>query len=63
MDDYHQRLYWEGRKGVAVWNVNQAFGGESFWSRPPTGKEFILQSVIAINHGAMGGYSVHSPRR
>ncbi len=54
MDDYRQRLYWEGRKGVAVWTVNQAFGGESFWSRPPTGKEFILQSVIAINHGALG---------
>jgi len=54
MDDYRQRLYWEGRKGVAVWNVNQAFGRESFWSRPPTGKEFILQSIIAINHGAMG---------
>ncbi|KAJ6590961.1 hypothetical protein DFH09DRAFT_1419580 [Mycena vulgaris] len=38
----------------AVWAVPQAFGGEEFWARPPTGREFAIQVILSINHGARG---------
>ncbi|KAJ7507174.1 hypothetical protein B0H11DRAFT_2153613 [Mycena galericulata] len=37
-----------------VWAVPQAFGGEEFWTRPPTGREFAVQVVLSLNHGARG---------
>jgi len=45
----------DGRsRGNAVWSVPQAFGVESYWPRRPTPNEFILQTVIALNHGSTG---------
>ena len=45
-------LGWERTK--AIWTVSQAFGGSSYWSRIPTGKEWVVQSLLAVTHGALG---------
>ena len=56
--DRLEALGWERTK--AVWTVPQAFGGSSFWSRMPTGKEWTIQSLLAVVHGALGlFYLVH----
>jgi len=55
MDEFKDRIFingWELEK--AVWTVPQAFGNNTFWSRNPTGAEFVLQSIVGINHGALG---------
>ncbi|KAJ7130283.1 hypothetical protein C8R44DRAFT_775264 [Mycena epipterygia] len=55
LDDFALRLDvlgWTHER--AVWAVPQAFGGEEFWARPPTGREFAIQVVLSINHGARG---------
>ncbi|KAF7974500.1 hypothetical protein HWV62_12064 [Athelia sp. TMB] len=31
-----------------------AFGGAEYWTRAPTGAEWAVQTVLAINHGATG---------
>ncbi|KAG7443200.1 uncharacterized protein BT62DRAFT_1034528 [Guyanagaster necrorhizus] len=54
-DEFRERIFingWELSK--VVWAVPQAFGNESYWKRFPTGKEFIVQSIVGINHGALG---------
>ncbi|KAI9459376.1 hypothetical protein HD554DRAFT_1621665 [Boletus coccyginus] len=44
---------WERTK--AVWTVPQAFGGGAqYWVRAPTGGEWVVQSIIGINQGALG---------
>ncbi|KAH7924185.1 hypothetical protein BV22DRAFT_1130026 [Leucogyrophana mollusca] len=43
---------WERTK--AVWTVPQAFGGEEYWLRAPTGPEWVVQSIMGINQGALG---------
>ncbi|KAH7907259.1 hypothetical protein BJ138DRAFT_964745, partial [Hygrophoropsis aurantiaca] len=43
---------WERTK--AVWTVPQAFGGEEYWLRAPTGEEWVVQSIMGINQGALG---------
>ncbi|KAN0079814.1 hypothetical protein V8E55_009380 [Tylopilus felleus] len=44
---------WERTK--AVWTVPQAFGGDGeYWLRAPTGEEWVVQSIIGINQGALG---------
>ncbi|CAL1698528.1 unnamed protein product [Somion occarium] len=55
MDEFAERLWilgWDQTK--AVWTVPQAFGGSSYWKRVPTGKEWVVQSVLGINHGGLG---------
>ncbi|KAK0200717.1 hypothetical protein DFS33DRAFT_1375618 [Desarmillaria ectypa] len=54
-DEFRERIFvngWELSK--VVWAVPQAFGNDSYWKRIPTGKEFIVQSIVGINHGALG---------
>jgi len=43
---------WERTK--AVWTVPQAFGGSEYWLRTPTGQEWVVQSIMGINQGALG---------
>ncbi|KZV91286.1 hypothetical protein EXIGLDRAFT_710568 [Exidia glandulosa HHB12029] len=58
MDEFNDRLRWTGRgMSTAVWTVPQAFGGESYWSRAPTGAEYLLENVLSINHGAKGSFA------
>lgn len=45
-------LGWERTK--TIWTVSQAFGGSSYWNRIPTGKEWVVQSLLAVTHGALG---------
>ncbi|KAG6836204.1 hypothetical protein H0H93_010316 [Arthromyces matolae] len=62
MDEFRERLSingWERTK--AVWTVPQAFGNETYWKRYPTGKEFVVESIIGINHGALGVVSWDDP--
>ena len=56
--DRLRALGWERMK--AIWTVSQAFGGSSYWSRIPTGREWMVQSLLAVTHGALGlCHSVH----
>jgi len=50
--DRLRALGWERTK--TVWTVPQAFGGSSYWSRMPTGREWVVQSLLAVTHGALG---------
>ncbi|KAH9834490.1 uncharacterized protein C8Q71DRAFT_769168 [Rhodofomes roseus] len=62
MDTFAYRLWatgWDTTK--SVWTVPQGFGGGEYWPRPPTGPEFVVQSVLAINHGGMGVVSWDAP--
>ncbi|KIJ20630.1 hypothetical protein PAXINDRAFT_6424 [Paxillus involutus ATCC 200175] len=45
---------WERTK--AVWTVPQAFGGDpgDYWTRAPTGQEWVVATLISVNHGALG---------
>lgn len=62
MDQFAERLFdngWDRTK--AVWTVPQGFGNETYWKRYPTGKEFVVESVLGINHGALGVVSWDDP--
>ncbi|TBU60013.1 hypothetical protein BD310DRAFT_947601 [Dichomitus squalens] len=62
MDEFAQRRFADGWElSKAVWTVPQGFGASEYWSRVPTGKEFVVQSVLAINHGALGVVSWDAP--
>jgi hypothetical protein len=68
-------LGWELTK--SVWAVPQGFGNDTsvhsihtyfifsisgrYWKSYPTGQEFIVQSAIALNHGAKGVVSWNDP--
>ncbi|KAF7974505.1 hypothetical protein HWV62_12074 [Athelia sp. TMB] len=55
MDEFKQRNFingWDRTK--VVWTVPQAFGGEEYWSREPTGYEWLVQSIVGVNHGGLG---------
>lgn len=74
VDSFSERLGMLGKsRGTAVWSVPQAFGSGEYWTRTPTGQEwvvqvssyvsllfsiliylFISQTVLSINHGALG---------
>ena len=57
IDQFGERLGdlgWERSK--AIWTVPQAFGNASYWSRIPTGKEWVVQSLLAVAHGALGSF-------
>ena len=64
VDQFRDRmkvLGWERTK--AVWTVPQAFGESLYWSRIPTEKEWVVQSLLAVTHGALGlFYSAHRLR-
>ncbi|KZT00619.1 uncharacterized protein LAESUDRAFT_533884 [Laetiporus sulphureus 93-53] len=62
MDMFSYRMWvngWDRTK--TLWTVPQGFGAAQYWSRYPTGPEFIVQSVLAINHGGMGVVSWDAP--
>ncbi|KAI0297066.1 hypothetical protein B0F90DRAFT_1811231 [Multifurca ochricompacta] len=62
MDDFATRmevLGWERSK--TVWTVPQGFGSSEYWSRTPTGAEFLVQMIVAINAGARGSMSWNDP--
>ncbi|KAK7057590.1 hypothetical protein R3P38DRAFT_2841901 [Favolaschia claudopus] len=62
MDEFKERLFingWELTK--AVWAVPQGFGNESYWPRFPTGREWVLESALGINHGGVGVTSWDDP--
>ncbi|KDR72349.1 hypothetical protein GALMADRAFT_143191 [Galerina marginata CBS 339.88] len=62
MDEFKARNLvngWERTK--AVWTVPQGFINNTYWNRDPTGQEFVVQSVIGINHGALGVTSWMQP--
>ncbi|KAF4611870.1 hypothetical protein D9613_003961 [Agrocybe pediades] len=62
MDEFKQRNFingWERTK--AVWTVPQGFGDETYWKRLPTGQEFVVESVLGINHGGLGVVSWNDP--
>ncbi|THH04216.1 hypothetical protein EW145_g5685 [Phellinidium pouzarii] len=55
MDEFAYRLDVLGQSRTkTVWAVPQAFGGSEYWARAPTGNEWLVESVISINHGATG---------
>ncbi|KAI0031802.1 hypothetical protein K488DRAFT_71145 [Vararia minispora EC-137] len=50
---------WERTK--TVWTVPQGFGGSSYWSRAPTGAEWLVEAIVGINAGALGVVSWNDP--
>ncbi|KAF7366728.1 hypothetical protein MSAN_00930900 [Mycena sanguinolenta] len=55
LDDFAIRLDVLGwARAKSLWAVPQAFGGEEFWTRPPSGREFATQVILSVNHGARG---------
>jgi len=62
MDVFAERAFidgWELEK--VVWTVPQGFGTEEYWTRNPTGEEFVVQSIVGINHGGLGVVSWDDP--
>ena len=62
MDEFTDRRYingWEHSK--SIWTVPQGFGAAEYWSRVPTGPEFVVENALAINHGARGSVSWSAP--
>ncbi|KAJ7668688.1 hypothetical protein DFH06DRAFT_1039176 [Mycena polygramma] len=62
MEEFKERIFingWERTK--AVWTVPQGFGNESYWPRYPTGREWVLESILGINHGGLGVVSWDDP--
>ncbi|KAF5380280.1 hypothetical protein D9757_007972 [Collybiopsis confluens] len=62
MDEFAQRSFidgWELEK--VIWTVPQGFGNDTFWPRNPTGEEWVVQSVVGINHGGLGVVSWDDP--
>ncbi len=62
MDEYTDRRFiqgWEHSK--SIWTVPQGFGAAEYWSRVPTGPEFVVENALAINHGARGSVSWSAP--
>ncbi|EMD34907.1 hypothetical protein CERSUDRAFT_124938 [Gelatoporia subvermispora B] len=62
LDEFQYRLWvsgWDRTK--AVWGVPQGFGGAEYWPDVPTGKQWVAQSVLSINHGALGVVSWEAP--
>jgi len=62
MDDFKERLFingWDRTK--SVWTVPQGFGNETYWKRYPTGQEWVVESVLGINHGGLGVVSWDDP--
>jgi hypothetical protein len=43
----------DGRKWIVMFR-GYIYRGCRFWSRPPTGREWLAQALLSINHGARG---------
>ncbi|KAF2840134.1 hypothetical protein M501DRAFT_1015211 [Patellaria atrata CBS 101060] len=55
LDSYRSYSAWLGHAPrKALWGVPQAFGGDSFWARPPTPDEEAVMILTMINHDARG---------
>lgn len=62
MDEFAARRTAEGwARTKALWTVPQGFGASEYWSRVPTGREFVVEAALAINHGARGSVSWSAP--
>ncbi|KAI1787409.1 hypothetical protein LXA43DRAFT_712840 [Ganoderma leucocontextum] len=62
MDEFTERRFVEGwERSKALWTVPQGFGASEYWSRVPTGLEFVVENALAINHGARGSVSWSAP--
>ncbi|KAI1787420.1 hypothetical protein LXA43DRAFT_713557 [Ganoderma leucocontextum] len=62
MDEFTDRRFVEGwEHSKAIWTVPQGFGAAEYWSRVPTGPEFVVENALAINHGARGSVSWSAP--
>ncbi|OCH92519.1 hypothetical protein OBBRIDRAFT_791109 [Obba rivulosa] len=62
LDEFAFRLWvngWDRTK--AMWGVPQGFGAAEYWPEIPTGKQWVAQSVLSINHGALGVVSWAAP--
>ncbi|KAF8142001.1 hypothetical protein EV363DRAFT_1149525 [Boletus edulis] len=60
--DRMQAVGWERTK--AVWSVPQAFGGvpgDHYWMRSPMGQEWVVVTLLGINHGSLGAISWSDP--
>ncbi|KIY48491.1 hypothetical protein FISHEDRAFT_65755 [Fistulina hepatica ATCC 64428] len=53
VDEFRARFVADGWVKT-VWGVPQAFGNATYWPRYPTGAEFVVQSIVSLNHGARG---------
>jgi len=55
VDEFAQRTQLTGRtRNLTTWHVPQAFGSQEYWDVTPTGQQWLVQSALAINHGARG---------
>lgn len=62
MDEFTYRRFVEGwDRSKTLWTVPQGFGATEYWSRAPTGAEFVVETALAINHGAKGSVSWSAP--
>ncbi|PIL25773.1 hypothetical protein GSI_11523 [Ganoderma sinense ZZ0214-1] len=62
MDEFAFRRAASGwTRPKALWTVPQGFGASEYWSRVPTGREFTVETALAINHGALGSVSWDAP--
>ncbi len=62
MDEFAARRTAVGwARSKALWTVPQGFGASEYWSRVPTGREFVVENALAINHGARGSVSWSAP--
>ncbi|KAJ4480847.1 hypothetical protein J3R30DRAFT_3287655 [Lentinula aciculospora] len=62
MDEFYERAFIEGWElEKVVWTVPQGFGNDTYWTRFPTGEEWVVQSIVGINHGGLGVVSWDDP--
>ncbi|KAJ3558919.1 hypothetical protein NM688_g643 [Phlebia brevispora] len=62
MDEFAGRLFVKGwDRTKAVWTAPQAFGDNTYWTRYPTGQEYVVQTVLGINHGGLGSLAWDDP--
>jgi hypothetical protein len=62
MDVFAERSFingWELEK--VVWTVPQGFGNNTYWTREPTGEEWVVEAIVGINHGGLGVVSWNDP--
>ncbi|KAI0031806.1 hypothetical protein K488DRAFT_51309 [Vararia minispora EC-137] len=52
-------LGWERSK--SVWTVPQGFGSTEYWDRTPSGAEWLVEALVALNAGATGVVSWADP--
>ncbi|KAM0751480.1 hypothetical protein T439DRAFT_347353 [Meredithblackwellia eburnea MCA 4105] len=61
IDSYYDRIHYTGRDlNATVWSTFQAFSGQ-FWSQNLTESQYLVMSVLSINHGSTGIISWQVP--